>query len=724
MVAMSAGKDCLRMLACIGGLLAFSIGAQAADNHPSEPADLAMVQRESAENIRRLEQHLSSQRGSGNAASASLLDELALWRQIELIANQRSANFQSTQAAALSVTVETSSGGSIASFQELEEARDALAVSVGNQGTLELEIQAERSLMLQTKEMLQRAEQERRQTAESLHSASSESRRAMQIELRLETLRVQLYDQQYSLHRETLTDLNDRQKQLAAKISDYRTRISQSGTRVKLSDSELKQQLGKIAERESAIRRQLGELDQQLHQLLVQTSQQRDATASVQLEMIREESQLLRQLMTEMASIRECWKRRYLFSHQRASETQQLEWHEEARQAEDRLGQIYERLSGRMVQRRQQVAAIRRQSTDDQPSSADNAAEIAQFEAMIDAYGNLQVLAARGQRFYARFVEDLDAGHSAYSIGHWTSRGLNYLKSGWNYELTSVDDRSITVGKLVVAFLLLVLGVIISKALSALIAFRILPRAGFSLAAATTIRQMMMYALIVGMTMLALNMANVPLTIFAYLGGAAAIGVGFGSQNTVANFISGLILLIQRPIRIGDLINVDGIDANVEHIGARATRVRTTENVEVLIPNSNLLHNNVTNWTLSDTQIRTCVSVGVAYGSPVRTVADTLKEVVTKHPKVMSSPDPVVLFEDFGDSSLLFKVHFWIHMRKIMDGAIVRSDIRMAVDDAFREAGIVIAFPQQDVHLDLQAPIEIALPAKPSVTVPPARRAA
>jgi small-conductance mechanosensitive channel len=260
--------------------------------------------------------------------------------------------------------------------------------------------------------------------------------------------------------------------------------------------------------------------------------------------------------------------------------------------------------------------------------------------------------------------------------------------------------------------------------MSSIVAFRILPRLGFSHAAATTIRQMMMYGLIVAMTMLSLKMVNVPLTIFAFFGGAAAIGVGFGSQNTVANFISGLILLIQRPIRIGDLVNVDGIDANVEHIGARATRVRTSENLEVLIPNSNILQNKVTNWTLSDTRIRTSVAVGVAYGTPVQPVVETLQRVVSQHSRVLVEPNPIVIFEDFGDSSLVFKVHFWIHMRTIMEGHEVRSDIRVAIDDAFRRAGIVIAFPQRDVHLDLQSPIEVALTDRQRSISRPLRRAA
>ena len=147
----------------------------------------------------------------------------------------------------------------------------------------------------------------------------------------------------------------------------------------------------------------------------------------------------------------------------------------------------------------------------------------------------------------------------------------------------------------------------------------------------------------------------------------------------------------------------------MEHIGARSTRVRTGSNLEILVPNSKFLENNVTNWTLSDTRIRTSVSVGVAYGSPVNDVIDRLKQVIREQDNVLLTPEPIVLFQDFGDSSLAFEVHFWVQMKRIMDGAKVRSSVRAAIDEDFRNAGIVIAFPQRDVHVDMSSPLEVRL---------------
>ena len=120
---------------------------------------------------------------------------------------------------------------------------------------------------------------------------------------------------------------------------------------------------------------------------------------------------------------------------------------------------------------------------------------------------------------------------------------------------------------------------------------------------------------------MALELIHLPLTVFAFMGGAVAIGVGFGSQNVLNNFMSGLILLAERPIRVGDLVDIDGLYGTIEHVGARSTRVKTGSNLEIIVPNSKFLENNVTNWTLSDARIRVSVQVGVAYGTPTGKVS-------------------------------------------------------------------------------------------------------
>nr|WP_136252504.1 mechanosensitive ion channel domain-containing protein [Ningiella ruwaisensis] len=198
-----------------------------------------------------------------------------------------------------------------------------------------------------------------------------------------------------------------------------------------------------------------------------------------------------------------------------------------------------------------------------------------------------------------------------------------------------------------------------------------------------------------------LDLINVPLTAFAFVSGAIAIGVGFGAQNIINNFISGWILMWERPIRINDFLEIDNVArGKVEAINTRSTRIRRVDGVHMLIPNSKLLENTVVNWTLVDNLIRTSVRVGVAYGSPARKVSELIEQATKENPDIMSDPAPLVIFDDFGDNALMFEVYFWVNATVERDLRVIRSNVRFAIDKLFAQNSIVIAFPQRDVHLD------------------------
>ena len=200
----------------------------------------------------------------------------------------------------------------------------------------------------------------------------------------------------------------------------------------------------------------------------------------------------------------------------------------------------------------------------------------------------------------------------------------------------------------------------------------------------------------------ALDFINVPLTAFAFVSGAVAIGVGFGAQNIINNFISGWILLWERPIRIGDFLEIEQTTGTVESINTRSTRIKRSDGVQMIIPNSALLEKTVVNWTLIDKITRTRVRVGVAYGSPVQRVSELIMQAIVEHEAILKEPLPLVIFEDFGDSALIFDAYFWIQASVERDLRVIRSDIRYRLVELFDEAGIVIAYPQQDVHIDGQ----------------------
>ena len=306
-----------------------------------------------------------------------------------------------------------------------------------------------------------------------------------------------------------------------------------------------------------------------------------------------------------------------------------------------------------------------------------------------------------------RVLADLEERTERPSLGDRLDDVVRGLTAAWQFELFTAEDRPITVGKIATGLLLFVLGFLVSRVASRLLGRLLVRRAKLAAGAATAIQGLVFYVFLVIFFLIALRSVNIPLTAFTVLGGALAIGVGFGSQNIVNNFISGLILLAERPIKVGDTIEVDGERGTVEWIGPRSTRVRTFDNIHIIVPNSAFLEKNVINWTLSDTDVRASVNVGVAYGSPTREVRDLLHRAIDEQEKVLSHPEPLVLFYSFGDDALLFRAHFWIRSRNMPERLMIESEVRYRIDDLFREAGITIAFPQRDVHLDVAEPLPV-----------------
>ncbi len=286
---------------------------------------------------------------------------------------------------------------------------------------------------------------------------------------------------------------------------------------------------------------------------------------------------------------------------------------------------------------------------------------------------------------------------------------LHYLREAWNYKLTGSEPEPITLGKVVGALVIFLFGWIVARVVARLLGARVFPGLKMEEGAAHAFESLAFYVLLLVAFLTALRMVQIPLTAFAVVGGALAIGVGFGSQNVVNNFISGIILLAERPIKRNDLVEVQGIFGNVEQIGLRSTRVRTGDNVHIIVPNASFLESNVVNWTHSDARVRISIIVGVAYGSPTREVERLILQAVSEHSSVLRDPEPFVLFKDFGDNALAFDARFWIEMRTMISRLRIESDVRHRIDELFREAGITIAFPQRDVHLDSLSPVEIRI---------------
>ena len=276
---------------------------------------------------------------------------------------------------------------------------------------------------------------------------------------------------------------------------------------------------------------------------------------------------------------------------------------------------------------------------------------------------------------------------------------LTLVKNFLSKDLFTLFDITFTSGDLIAIPLIYVVGIWLFKKLAHIATYRLRS----SGASADTIHLFKrLFYIIAGAILIVttLDVMNVPLTAFAFLSGAVAIGVGFGAQNIINNFISGWILMWERPIRIGDFLEVDGARGSVETINTRSTRIRRVDGVHMLIPNSKLLENTVVNWTLIDNLTRTSVRVGVAYGSDCKLVARLIEQATQQQEDILTEPKPVVIFDDFGDNALMFETFFWVNATKERDLRVIRSQVRFTIDELFAEHDIVIAFPQRDVHLD------------------------
>ncbi len=331
------------------------------------------------------------------------------------------------------------------------------------------------------------------------------------------------------------------------------------------------------------------------------------------------------------------------------------------------------------------------------------------LEQMVALYEDELVDLERAARQVRRVQGEVAALHDRISLGEHATLVGDRIAAAWRTEITTADGRPITVGKLVLAFLLILLGFFLSRAASRRLGRAVFPRLGLTPGAALAFQTLVFYTLLVVFVLWALRLVGIPLTFFTVLGGVLAIGLGFGSQNIVNNFISGLIILAEHPIKVGDLIEVDGVFGKVERIGPRSSQIRSGDNTHIIVPNSAFLEKNVLNWTVSDDVVRSTVDVGVAYGSPVETVAELLERAVAEEPSILAEPAPEVLFSDFGDNALAFRAYFWVRVARPLDRQRAQSRLRFRIDALFRDADIVIAFPQRDVHLDSLAPLEVRL---------------
>lgn len=425
------------------------------------------------------------------------------------------------------------------------------------------------------------------------------------------------------------------------------------------------------------------------------------------------EANILVNRQERLQSLKPTWQRRFEVVNNSVSSGESADWTKETKTSLEQLRSDAATLNARISSVRKQLTSIekKRQNADESDVALrywlDQSSQSLerQRRASEKALAELDLV----RQVHQKLLTDLTAGTISDTASRWAAQAWDNVCYVWEYPLTTVGDESITAGKLVQGVFLFLAGILASRWISHIFGRRFLKRMGVNAGAIAALQSVAFYLLVVCFTLFALKLVKVPLTAFTVLGGAVALGVGFGSQNIVNNFISGLILLAERPVKVGDLIQLADVYGNVERIGARSARIRTGENLDIIVPNSTFLETNVVNWTLSDNHMRTKVLFGVAYGSPTGKVTQLALKAAANHDRVFDRPAPLVIFANFGDNALEFELHFWVAVRTLMERRTIESDIRYNIDHLFREAGITIAFPQRDVHLFPHEPIQVQM---------------
>lgn len=616
------------------------------------------------------------------------------------------------------------------SFLLLDSLRDSLSTQQSRANTIEAALSAAVESLNRAKATVDQREADRRRAKEAAEK-NSDPAKAKELADRLKSteLEASVAKQTAALRQAELANAKSAQQLHVLQLTLLRETLAAMEHDLTFSEGDLNGVLVDIEKQETELKQDLHAAELSLNyydRQWAETRQRLDA-AGQGTPALREEERarklardyqtrrttLMQKQLERLGPLREAWRHRFAVASGQTKRADLIVWQKGCEKLLDQLD-MERRLEDLQVgETRRELADLEKRLQQSKDQDADLARwierEIELHQQLIETLGNDLVRLETHTKLHSRLLAEIREKTERYSLTDGLARGWHGVVTVWNYELASFDDQPVTVGKVCVGIVLLFGGVYISRRATNLFARRVLPRAGIHDGAAVAVESLAFYALVLTTALIALHLVNVPLTVFTFMGGAVAIGVGFGSQNILNNFISGIILLIERPVRVGDMIEVDTLHGTVEQIGMRSTRVRTGTNVEIIVPNSSFLEGNVVNWTLSDTTIRCMVQVGIAYGSPTRDAARWLKRAADEHGLVLEKPEPFVWFSEFGDNSLVFELHFWIGIRTLADRRRIESDLRFIIDQYFREAGINIAFPQRELHFNGRVPLEVRM---------------
>jgi small-conductance mechanosensitive channel len=474
-------------------------------------------------------------------------------------------------------------------------------------------------------------------------------------------------------------------------------------------------------------------LHEERRQLLAQIEQLGDARnrsrASVQVELdaLRATLETLVSLDAHLRDTVDHWKLR-----QAAIRADTLLSRSDAAEAIDRARQ---RLAAHIHTEQDQIEVVRssRQALqaqlaaldEDSPLVSDTRMSLSALDRQTDALQRLLAERIRMHALLGRSRADLGLEAKVASAAEGWSLARNRLSAAgrafWDYELFTVTESShvdgrtvpieygVTVGKSVGVLILLAAGWWLAAPLGRKLLALAARSLGLSPQVTRVVRRWVGSLLMLALLMVALKLARIPLTAFAFLGGALAIGLGFGAQNVLRNLMSGAIILAERKIRVGDVITFQGLSGTVTAVDLRSTSVRGFDGIVTIVPNSTLLEQPISSWTEGGPDVRRTIRIGLVHGSDVKRARELIEACARAQAGVHATPAPSVLLDEISPNGLQLLLYFWFEVSGPLSILDIESDLRIAIDLALREAGITLAHTQHDVHLDTREPLRIEL---------------
>ena len=585
------------------------------------------------------------------------------------------------------------------SFLLLENLHDQLAAEKDRQSAIESDTKSSKLLLKTAHEELDAipssgGDSPKSGTSPTAVEPATDELAPQRLALVLGRARVALRQTEIEVLALRLKLCENKQKQLAKKIKVVEADV-------KFTAQDRDQALGRLAETESqlesqrekaaaALRKVDAEKQADLKKITADdpAGRLRDAITEgwrAAAEACQSEMVVLDARIDQLRQMRGQWKRRYTIATESVEPKKMAGWLEELDELLDQFKETANSLQHRLDTARDDQAAI---GHDDQGPASElvsrwKKTKVARLGELRDlCVASLDELEAK-ERTLQRFRQELKAKLAAAPTDWVTSLGES-AKSLVGYRVSEGDDASVSVGQLLLLVLLILAGILLAWLASRLARRYMLRFFGLHPGTAAALKSMVFYCLCLIFGVVSFRLLHVPMTAFAFMGGAAAIAIGFGGQDIMNNFMSGIILLVEQPIRVGDVVELEGTRGVVLHIGLRSTRLQTQANYELIVPNHSLLDSSVTNLTLSDNFVQTFVTISVERDVDVQKSKWRMLEIAFSHPLVMKSPRPAALMTEVDTYWITFEIHFWVEYSNYMQIALVQSQILEQISDLFK----------------------------------------